>query len=299
MSNDELIGQLQHQIGLARETLGAAGSLCVESGHLEASSRRLWVHSEFGPAVQDKDSNQDFVIAWQDHGETEETKGHWAIVMADGVTSSCWAEWGAELACWISLAKLVELRGVRAGKQLALNSVNAAGEAIGKLADVITKGPQQYRPKDEFEATWEYVLSEGLFLQTTLTLVWWDGYLHIAIVGDGAVTIRESNDAGCRTIAGSDLQSSWVQAIGPNNRQLAELGAWDRLELKMPCSMAVFTDGVARGVSCDVGEIFAHADAAIVGGKTNPAQRVLGLLQQNRPKDFEDNLSLGLVYIDR
>jgi hypothetical protein len=256
------------------------------------------VHSEYGPATQDKDTNQDYVIAWQDRAETQEHDGFWAIVMSDGVTSSYWAERAAEVACWTSLASLIELWGSRGAKQLAVSSVDAAGEAIGRVADVITKSPEKHRPKDEFEATWEYVLSEGLLLQTTLTLVWWDGRLHIAIVGDGAVAVRDSSDAACRAVAGSDLQTSRVHAIGPNNRQVAELDGWDSLELQMPCSLAIFTDGVARGVSSDASEIFACADAAMKDGKTNPARCVLGSLQQNRPKEFEDNLTLGLVYID-
>ncbi len=298
MADDELIGELRRHVTVARGKVRSAGSLCVGSGCLKASHRRVWVHSEFGPAAQDKDTNQDYVIAWQDRAETQEHDSFWAIVMSDGVTSSCWAEWGAELACWASLANLVERRVIRSDVQLALNSVHAAGEAIGRFADVITRRAEKYRPEDEFEATWEYVLSEGLFLQTTLTLVWWDGHLHIAIVGDGAVAVRDFSGATCLAVAGSDLQTSRVHAIGPNNRQVAKLDGWDSLELQMPCSLAIFTDGVARGVSADANEIFACADAAMKDGKTNPARCVLGSLQQHRPKEFEDNLTLGLVYID-
>ena len=301
MADDELIGELHRQVAVARDKVRSAGSFCVGSGCLKASHRRVWVHSEFGPAAHDKDTNQDFVIAWQGHAETQEHDGFWAIVMSDGVTSSCWAEWGAELACWTSLANLVERRVIRSGVQLALNSVHAAGEAIGRFADVITRRAEKYRPEGEFEATWEYVLSEGLFLQTTLTLMWWDGRLHIAIVGDGAVAVRDASRVACRLVTGSDLQTSRVHAIGPNNRQVAELDAWKELALTVPCSIAAFTDGVARGASADVREIFTHADIVIGGGdgNENPARRVLGLLQQKRPRDFEDNLALGLVYIDQ
>jgi hypothetical protein len=68
--------------------------------------------------------------------------------------------------------------------------------------------------------------------------------------------------------------------------------------LKVPFSLAVFTDGVARGVGGDVSEIFELADAAIEVRETNPAQRALEFFQDNRPTEFEDNLTLGLVYFD-
>jgi hypothetical protein len=298
VADEGLTKRLNHEVEAAREKVQAAGSLCVTSGRLEKSRRRLWVHSEFGPAIQEKDTNQDYVIAWQDDSNSKERTGAWAIVMADGVTSSYWAERAAELACWVSLAGLVDLRGSQSKMQLALSSIHAAGNVIGELADVITKEPGKCCPEGEFEATWEYTLAEGLLLQTTLTLVWWDGRLHIAMVGDGAVAIREPGDTGGRMVAGSDFETHRVHALGPNNRQVAELDGWDSLELKVPCSLAVFTDGVARGVGGDVSEIFERADAAIKVGETNPAQRTIDLFQQNRPTEFEDNLTLGLVYFD-
>lgn len=299
MGNGKLIEHVYHQISLARDKLRASGSLCVKSGCMEGSDRRLWVHSEFGPAIQDKDTNQDYVIAWQDCAEIRDRKVSWAIVMSDGVTSSYWAEWAAELACWTSLARLVERRRRPVAKELALSSMHAAGEAIGELADVITKEPEEHCPDGEFAATWEYILSEGLLLQTTLTLVWWDGQLHIAVIGDGTAAIRDSSDAMYRVVAGSDLQTSRVHAIGPNNRMVAELDNWESLELTMPCSLAVFTDGVGRGVIADVAQLFACADVAIKDGETNAARKVIETLQKKCPKEFEDNLTLGLVYINR
>jgi hypothetical protein len=299
MGDDKLIERFSHQVGLAREKVQAVGALCVKSGCLEGTCRRSWVHSEFGPAVQEKDTNQDYVIAWKDRSETEEPKEFWAIVMADGVTSSHRAEWAAELACWTSLARLVELRRNVEARELAMRSIHAAGGAVGGMGDLFRKKPEMYRPDDEFPATWEYILSEGLLLQTTLTLVWWDGCLHIAIVGDGAAAIRELNDGACRIVAGSDFETCGVHAIGPNNRQVAEPDVWNTMDVTMPFSLAVFTDGVGRGVAADASEIFAHADATIEDGEMNPARHVLDVLQQNRPKEFEDNLTLGLMYFDR
>ena len=79
-------------------------------------------HTDFGPAEQDKDTNQDYVLAWVAKPGKSSSGVVWALAMADGVTASYQAELGAELACRASLARLLGhigaagCKGSRCGK---------------------------------------------------------------------------------------------------------------------------------------------------------------------------------------
>ena len=85
------------------QALSQSGRLRIQSGILPWSEGMLTVHTDYGPPQQDKDTNQDYVLAWCGGNTQRPTGVQWAVAMADGVTSSYWAEIGAKLACHTSL----------------------------------------------------------------------------------------------------------------------------------------------------------------------------------------------------
>lgn len=104
----------------SEECLSARGTVCAGSGCLSWSTGKLTMHTDYGRADQDKDTNQDFALAWV-AADDQDGSVRWAIALADGVTSSWYAEYGAEIACWTALAAvaaqdgeaLVRARGCR------------------------------------------------------------------------------------------------------------------------------------------------------------------------------------------
>ena len=177
------------------QTLVMRGVVCATSGTLQWADGMLALHTDFGPAGQDKDTNQDYVVAWVPGSTVGKQNIGWALAMADGVTSSLYAEVGAELACWSALACLVS--GGGNGQEKARAAIDAAGEAIGLVADAIAAAGELYRPAAEFPSTWRYTLREGLLLQTTLTLAWLEnGVLNLAMVGDGGAAVEEIGETG-------------------------------------------------------------------------------------------------------
>jgi len=280
--------------------LTAGGKPGAGSAVMRWGEGTVAIHTDFGPAGQDKDSNQDSVLAWI-AGEGGEGGGiRWAIAMADGVTSSHYAETGAEIACWTSLAALLSAGGTADEKARA--AVDAAGDAIGAVADMIGEEPSRYKPEDVFDSMWSYVLRRGLLLQTTLSLVWLEGGVcHIGMVGDAgaAIEVGPGEVGGRKVLAGPDLKTSRVHAIGPNNRRVERLDCWQQIDSEDVSLLALYTDGVGRGIGPNAGRLFHSFER--MGSRAahgNPAKRLIQDWIRTRGQDFEDNLSLAIVRWD-
>ena len=280
-----------------RQRLESAGSVCAESGELSWPRGHLSIHTDFGPVDQDKDTNQDFVVAWVPKHESCPIEC--AVAVADGVSSSFQAEVGARIACWAGLSQLVG--GADDFDGMCRKSMDSAGDAIGVLVDELSADAEQSRPPWEFASTWKYTLREGLLLQTTLTLAWVENdCLKAVIVGDGGVDLfgfMADGDGTARILGGADAETNRVHALGPLNRHVSAFDFCGRVELNGPGVIAVFTDGVGRGVAGQEQELLAGESKRPVGD-TIAARHVIERLMEDRPTDFEDNLTLALIARD-
>ncbi|MBL6707018.1 MAG: protein phosphatase 2C domain-containing protein, partial [Planctomycetaceae bacterium] len=239
----------------AFDALRRTGSVVAGTGAINWKDGKLAIHTDFGPAGQDKEENQDFVLAWTP--DDNKSTIDWAVVMADGVTSSFLSGEGARIACSAGLTALITDEETRNWRERARRAMDAAGTAIGELADEILIDPDRFRPAEEFDSTWRYLLREGRFLQTTLSLVWSESRrLNVAIVGDGGV-ITEGYGAELTEVTELiDEATSRVHALGPNNRIVSEFDFADSLELLGTGVVAVFTDGIGRGITQCPAELF-------------------------------------------
>ena len=280
----------------SHERLAAGGSLCTGSGVLAWNGGRLDLHTDFGPPDQDKEGNQDFVLAWVPH--QPRTQGlRWAVALADGVTSSYHAEVAAEVACWSGLAAVVGPETTPAERARA--GIDAAGQSIGALADLIEDDADAHRPDGEFESSWRYTVREGLLLQTTLTLAWLEGNRFcVAMVGDGGAVVELDGGAEPRleVLAEADASTSQVHALGPRNRTVLELDCWREVEIDGRSRLALYTDGVCRGVQLSERSLFAESDSVCrADGGTNVAESLVRRWIKTDARAFEDNLTLVLV----
>ncbi len=270
-----------------RGRLESCGTVCVASGELHWSGGRLSIHTDFGPQGQDKDTNQDFVLGWVAQGSSGIP---WAVALADGVSSSFQAEFGARIACWAALAALVT--GSDDFQRQSRRSLDAAGDAIGGLFEELTADPERFRPQGEFSSTWKYTLREGLLLQTTLSLAWMEaGVLNLVIVGDGGAALFGFGDEEApRFLGGASAQTQRVHALGPLNRHVSAFDYGGRVDVEGTGLIALFTDGIARGIGADGAPLMRSAPMA------SPTSRdIIARLINERPREFEDNLTLALI----
>lgn len=276
-----------------RQQLESSGSVCAESGDVDWPGGRISVHTDYGPAGQDKEVNQDFVVAWVPN---QPSRIQCAVAVADGVSSSFQAEIGAQVACWAGLAQLV-------GKtedfdRMCRRSVDGAGDAIGGLADELSVEPERFRPASEFASTWKYTLQEGLLLQTTLTVAWMESnYLNVVIIGDGGAALlgfgSDSGENGAEMLGGADAETNRVHALGPVNRHVTAFDCCERVKLDGPGIIALFTDGIGRGVGESLGQLTGEC-----GFNSGDARGVIERFVKERSVDFEDNLTLALIGLD-
>lgn len=281
----------------AVNALTSRGSVIAGTGAFSWKDGMLAIHTDFGPASQDKEENQDFVLAWTP--DDDKSTVDWAVAMADGVTSSYLSGEGARVACSAGLTALITDEDSQDWRRRARRAVDAAGIAIGEFADEILTDPDRFRPAEEFDSTWRYLLREGRFLQTTLSLVWSESRrLNIAIVGDGGVITDGYGSELTEVTELMDEVTNRVHALGPNNRIVAEFDFADSLALQGTGVVAMFTDGIGRGITQCPAELFEvlRSEQSVSDGLM--ARRIVQELMNRRPLDFEDNLTLALVVDD-
>ncbi len=145
-------------------------------------------------------------------------------------------------------------------------------------------------------------MKKGGLFQTTLTLAWLDGdHFRMAMVGDGGALWRgyrgprDGRQATDRILAACDLDSQQVYALGPAERCVREFDCWHEEELNGPFLCALSTDGIGRGLGTSPLTLLDELEGLQAAGEENPARRFIERAIQQRPKDFDDNLTLAVI----
>jgi len=195
-AGDPLQALLDEQTQPLRAQLGEAGQVVEESGTFQVANLCGSLHTDLGPAGQDKDVNQDYALAWIAKDDAFPLK--LAVALADGLTSSYASEWAARLACWQALATLHELYQppntipeTTQAEDLARQVFSAIGQALVQFYEEVAREADKYRPEGFFPSTWRYVLRRKALLETTTSLLWVaGGRVYVAVLGDGGLLWR-------------------------------------------------------------------------------------------------------------
>jgi hypothetical protein len=282
-----------------RAWLAARGRLIVGSGCFRAGPLSGSVHCDFGPPDQDKATNQDYALAWWPAATGDRRHPRFVLALSDGLTNSYRSECASALACWVSVRTLIE-SGAAGPKDLAKLAFNEAGLTIGRLADELARDPEASCPDGQFPSTWKYILKKGGLFQTTLTLAWLDSdHFRVAMVGDGGVLWRGYAGPPGRTtdriLAACDLDSQQVYALGPAERCVRDFDCWQEEQLHGPFLCTVSTDGIGRGLGARPLTLLDELESLRAAGMENPAQRFIENAIRQRPRDFNDNLTLAVI----
>ena len=89
------------------------GSGCFRCG----PAFRLSIHSDFGPADQDKATNQDYALAWRPAATGDRRRLRFVLALSDGLTNSFRSECASALACWVAVRALIEAADAAAPKR--------------------------------------------------------------------------------------------------------------------------------------------------------------------------------------
>ncbi len=176
-----------------------------------------------------------------------------------------------------------------------------AGESLGRLAEELAREPEASCPAGQFLSTWKYILRKGLLLQSTLTLAWLDRrFLYVAMIGDGGGVWRGygaspgAGRADDRVLAECDLARHQVRALGPAERNLREFDCWRQQELHGRFLCVLHTDGIGRGMGGKPLRLLDEMEE-LRGAGENAARRFIERAIEERPQDFDDNLTLAVI----
>jgi serine/threonine protein phosphatase PrpC len=284
--------------------LSRRGAIVIGSGHFSLGRLSGSVHTDYGPLGQDKGpNNQDYSLVWLPRAANTESRLRLVVALADGLTSSFRSEWASSLACWAAVRAVIENHSVDHPKQLAKLAFDAAGLAIGRLADVLARDPQASCPPDQYLSTWRYILHRGLLLQTTLIVAWLEGdCLRMAMVGDGGSLLREydpiSRPTSDHVLAQCDLETEQVHALGPASRCLQDFDCWIEHAAKPPFLWVLHTDGLGRGLANEFDAMLDDLGSRCVAETQNLARHYIEEVMAQRPADFADNLTLAVIRAD-
>jgi len=282
------------------EQLAEAGQLLVADGRLVEDNMAISIYTDRGPATADKDTNQDFILAWQPSAPCGPRQIELIMALADGVSSALYAEWAAELVCWSSIHALFTNRDQIDAFDLARFAFDSAGSTISRLADEIAAHPAVFKPEDEFDTTWAYRLRKGRIVQTTLLLTWIDCEgLHMASVGDAGAVCRVTEHSGIsptdRILAHCDLETSLVNAIGPHQTTIRQFDSWFETAITAQMLVAACTDGIARGLGAEPLAILDCLEAVFEDSFQHPAKLYTRQAIDQHPAEHDDNLTLGVL----
>lgn len=298
--------------GRYREWLRARGALIVGTGRLRAGTTTLALHTDFGPVGQDKEINQDYALGWSSNSVEGMQEPFLAVALADGVTSSFRAEWGAELACAASLRALVEsllMATPPHAQQLpaeehARQAVAAAERALNEVGSILARDPEKSCPPGQYISTWNYILRKGKFLQTTLILAWVQSeILYLAMIGDGGLSLRRyetipgamPND---EVLTEPDLGIDEVHALGPQAPELEGLDFWAMRPWGDASLCALYTDGVGRGMQRGGLSVLSRIEEFRGLRSGNVAVDLIAEVVQSGRSGFDDNLTLAVLTSD-
>jgi hypothetical protein len=282
---------------LAERGRTIVGSGCFRLGSLSGS-----VHTDFGPEDQDKEANQDYVVAWLPNDAETQKRFRFILALGDGLTTSFRSEWASALACQVALRTLAESDRNMQPKDMAQKAFDEAGRSLGRLADELTSDPEGSCPPGQFISTWKYILKKGALFQTTLTLAWLDNqFFRIAMIGDGGAVWRNQHaprhgrQPEDRVFAECDLDRHQVCALGPADRSVHEFDCWHEEKLDGPFLCTLHTDGVGRGVGGNPKPLLDKLEELQAADEENHARRFIEQAVERHPQDFDDNLTLAVI----
>jgi serine/threonine protein phosphatase PrpC len=286
----------------SQQWLAERGEVVVGSGCFQSDGLSGSVHTDFGPEDQDKDANQDYAVVWLPRDEEIRKRFRLALALGDGLTTSFRSEWASALVCSLALRALAEGDPALPPQDLARFACNQAGQSLGRLGDEWAREPEASCPVGQFVSTWKYILRKGVLFQSTLTLAWLDRRsLHVAMVGDGGGVWRsyrpspDGKQANDHVLAQCDLDRHQVCALGPADRSVREFDCWRRQELNGPFLCALHTDGVGRGLGDNPIVLLEELEKLQTAGEQNTARRFIDHAIEERPRSFDDNLTLAII----
>jgi hypothetical protein len=285
-----------HQAWLAERGETIIGSGCFRAERLTGS-----LHSDFGPQSQDKDTNQDYALAWLPHDAKMRERFQFLLALGDGLTTSYQSEWASALVCSVALRALLEGDPSLPPQALVRDAFNQAGRSLGLLADEMSRDPQASCPPGQFLSTWKYILRKGALFQTTLTLAWLDQhFLRLAMIGDSGGAWRERlasprGQVADRVLAECDLEQHRVCALGPTDGDVREFDCWREESLDGPFLCALYTDGVGRGLGGNSSALLDELETLEMEGVENPARRFIQRAIEECPRRYDDNLTLAVI----
>jgi hypothetical protein len=282
--------------------LAERGELVVGSGVFESARLSAALHSDFGPLDQDKGINQDYALAWWPSANEIWRQPRCVVALSDGLTNSFRSESASALACWVAIRALLAAGRAAGPLERAKLAFNEAGLTIGRLVDDLARDPQASCPEGQFISTWKYILTKGRLFQTTLTLAWIEqDRLHLAMLGDGGAVWREyrgrrdAPQAVDRVLAACDLNNQQVCALGPASRCVRDFDCWHEEEIYGPFLCALSTDGIGRAQGSNPTALLDGLERLHAEGVENPARQFIEGAIQQRPNDFDDNLTLAVI----
>jgi serine/threonine protein phosphatase PrpC len=240
-------------------------------------------------------------MAWIAPSIGHDQSPKFAIAMADGLSSSRGAEWAAPVVCYKALQYLVTQSGSdKKPTELAERAFHSAGKSLTEMVLSMEEDVVASCPIGEFSRTWQHILSKGLLLQTTLSVIWCDGeFFYSAVVGDGGILLRPTDDRnGDREIAKCDLSTSLVHPLGPgmSDNELARQD-FTKTAVGHMFRGLICTDGIARGVDNDLSALLDKFSMPADVEADNSTSLFIDEAKRTDPQLFDDNLSLAVFHV--
>ena len=91
------------------------------------------------------------------------------------------------------------------------------------------------------------------------------------------------------------METQQVYALGPAERCVREFDCWHEEKLNGPFLCALSTDGIGRGHGASPLALLDELETLQAEGVENPAQQFIERAIRQRPKDFDDNLTLAVI----
>ena len=260
------------------------------------------IHTDFGPAEQDKDTNQD--LCWLGLPDEQESPSGivWALAMADGVTASYQAELGAELACRASLARLLAHPG-HSGREGS--RCGECGRRCNRRCCGCDHGRSRAVP-----AGWNVCVDLEIYAPRRTSAA---NHAHLGVAGRRSSAIWPSSEMAERrfnsatgprdernVLAAPNVETSRVHAIGPGNRHVDDLDCLADRSLRKTCRCWRSTRTVSAMALEPTPVCYSsnsRSDPDISQGP-NVAEQLIQEWIRTRADDFDDNLSLAIVSWD-
>jgi len=297
---------VQGKLDALHAWLRERGETIVGSGCVRSGGTTVAVHSDYGPEGQDKETNQDYALLWNESASAQKVDPILVLAIGDGLTSSFRSEWASALACSVAVRSVVEdvqrCDSVSLGDSstLALRAFENAGRAIGQLSDEIALDPEASCPEGQYLSTWKYILRRGLLFQTTLTLAWLrHEKLCVAILGDAGVLWKNADNDTAEVLVECDKSTNEVNALGPTSRGPGELDFCIERPWKGLPTCAIFTDGIGRSLgSSSEATFMEQLEMLRKHGVENTARELIRMaIARNIPR-LDDNVTLAVLTKD-